>query len=120
MTNKLTLDFDLFQFVAGNRRIVREYGRKVLDVTGDRWVHNIQSIGTSEEAIDMGDIAAGGFSFWWNHDATNFVTIRSGTGADDLVKIGPGEPALFRLTASAPYAIADTAACELEYVILEA
>ena len=120
MANTLTLDFDLFQFVSGNRSVSREYGRKVFTVTGDKFTHCIQEIGTSEEAIDLGDVSAGGYSFWWNHDATNYVTIRSGTGADDLVKIGPGEVALFRLTATAPYAIADTAACELEYIILEA
>lgn len=120
MANTLTIDFDLFEFVSGNRKVSREYGKKTFTVTGDKFTHIIQEIGTAEEAIDLGDVSAGGYSFWWNHDSTNFVTIRPGTGADDLVKIGAGEVALFRLAASAPYAIADTAACEVEYVILEA
>ena len=120
MANTLTIDFALFEFVSGNRKVSRAYGKKNFTVTGDRFIHNIQEIGVADEAIELGDIAAGGFSFWWNHDTTNFVEIRAATAETDLIKIGAGELAVFRLIAAAPYAIADTDAVELEYVILEA
>lgn len=93
-----------------------------VSVAGSRMIHNRQEIGTSEEALILGDVAAGGFLIIVNRDATNFVELRSGTSATDFVRLKPGEPALFRLSpdATAPYAIADTAACEVEYILVEA
>jgi hypothetical protein len=55
-----------------------------------------------------------------NMDVTNFVKIRAGSGLTDLIKLKPGEFALFRLmTGITPYAIADTAACDIEFCIIE-
>jgi len=120
MANELTINLTQFQFLTGNRKVSREPGSLTFDVTGDKFTHAVQEIGVAEEAIDLGDVAAGGYSFWWNHDATNFVEIRADTGETDLIKLKAGEIAVFRLSGdSTPYAIADTGACELEYVILE-
>ncbi len=85
-------------------------------VSGTQVMDNVQSVGTSEEAILLGDVAPGGYWFVQNMDATNFVELRSGTGATDFIKLLAGEWAIFRTSAdaSAPYAIADTAACNVE------
>lgn len=92
------------------------------DVTGDQWISHVQEIGTSEEAIELGEIATGGWFIAMNLDDTNFIEIRPGTAETDLVKLLPGEPCMFRISgdASAPFAIADTAACKLKYFLLEA
>jgi hypothetical protein len=90
------------------------------DITGSRFTHQVQTIGTSEEALVMGDLASAGWCFVFNHDDENFVEIRAGSGAADLVKVPPESPGLFYLASATPYAIADTANCELEYLILEA
>ena len=84
-------------------------------VTGKQYMDNVQSVGITEEAILMGDVAAGGYCFFHNQDATNFVELRSGTGATDFIRLLAGEWAIFRMSAdaSAPYAIADTAAVNL-------
>lgn len=92
-----------------------------INVTGDNVMHNRQTIGTSEEALVLGDVATGGYFIAVNRDDANFVELRSGTGATDFIRLKAGEVCLFRVSpdAMAPYAIADTAACELEYWLLE-
>lgn len=54
-----------------------------------------------------------------NRDSTNFLTLKTGTGGTVMIKIPPGKFALFHFGSgvTAPYAIADTAACQLEYII---
>lgn len=92
-----------------------------LDVAGDRYTKIVQNIGTSEEAVDLGDIGTVGMIFVVNRDTTNFVELRPGSGIADLIKIRPGGFAMFELAASATlYAIADTAACDVEFLIIEA
>ena len=84
-------------------------------VTGNQWMDNVQAVGTSEEAILLGDVAAGGYCFFMNMDTTNFVELRSGTGATDFIRLLAGEWCIFRLSpdATAPFAIADTASVNL-------
>lgn len=92
-----------------------------IDMTGTDFKHGTQIIGTSEEAIDLGEVAAGGFCLLINRDATNYIEVRPNTGVADLIYMGPGEPAFFRITSDAvPYAIADTDSCLLEVYILDA
>jgi hypothetical protein len=90
------------------------------DVTGSKHHWTEQTIGTSEEALGLGDLATVGWFVCYNHDDENFVTIRAGSGAADLVKVPPGGLAgPFYLASATPYAIADTAACLLEYLVVE-
>jgi len=89
-------------------------------LTGTKYQEGRQSVGTSQEALNLGDVAAGGWCFIINRDATNYVKVRPATGATDLIRIKAGEFALFRLDAgaAAPFVIADTAAVEIQYLIL--
>lgn len=71
-----------------------------------------QTIGTSHEAIALGDVSTPGPSLLVNLDSTNFVEI----GIDDssvfvpMVKIAPGQAALIQPADSVTlYAQADTA-----------
>lgn len=91
-----------------------------VDVSGSRYVKQIQLIGITQEAIGMGEIAAPGFSVWINRDPTNAIQLRRATGEGAMVRLKPGEVAMFRLEATAPFAIALVASCYLEYLILEA
>ena len=92
-----------------------------ITVSGARFIHARQSIGTSEEALDLGDIGTGGWLLAINRHASAVIEIRSGTGATDLVRMNGGEPALFRVSAdaTAPFAIA-SAAADLEYWLIAA
>ena len=91
------------------------------NVAGTSSLHNVQKVGTSEEAITLGDSGAGGYMLLINRDSTNFVEIRQATGAADLIRLLAGNIACFRLSpdATAPFAIADTAACDLEVFLIE-
>lgn len=110
------------EFAKGNvDTIIRKVERLGIDVTGSRYFAHTQQIGTSEEALQKGELASLGYAWFKNLDATNFVSIRAATGAGNAIKLNPGECAVFRFGsgATAPYAIADTAAVYLEYLIVE-
>jgi hypothetical protein len=117
-------DLDLtvkLEYDDNNTEITVDLGTLEISVAGTNSLHHRQTVGTSEEAITLGDVAAGGYVLAVNRDATNYVKLRPGTGIADLIRIGPGECALFRLDddATAPYAIADTGSCEVEFVLID-
>lgn len=93
------------------------------DMSGTEYMKRIQEVGTTEEALVMNaDSAVPGWGIYKNLDATNYVELRQGTGVADMVRMNAGEPAMFRLAAdaTAPFAIANTAAVRLLYMIFEA
>ena len=120
MADEITLTISL-KFNKGSTTFTEGVNDLGIDVAGSVIMHNRQSVGTLEEAIVLGDVGMGGYILAINRDATNFVEIRAATGVADMVKLLPGEPACFRFPASAtaPFAIADTGACELEYWLIE-
>ena len=119
MADELTLRVSL-SFEKSDTIMELLFGPAPIEVAGTKPLRNRQSIGfAAEEAIVVGDAAAGGYFAAVNRDATNFVELRPGAGLADLIKLLPGDVCLFRLTGDATlYAIANTAAVELEYVIL--
>lgn len=120
MANELTLRCNLSYEKLGTTLSLL-FGPTNRDVTGSKPIMNRQLVGTSEEALVLGDASVGGYLMAVNRDATNYVEIRPGSGLADLVKLLPGDVCLFRVTGDAtPYVIANTAACELEYVLIPA
>lgn len=91
----------------------------IASASGGHYASGVLSVATSATAIPMGSVATGGFAIFKNLDATNYVTIRAGSGGADVVKLKTGESALFRLATNTPYAIANSAAVNLEYLIVE-
>ena len=81
--------------------------------------HHKQSIGTTEVAINLAGLTTPGFMIAINRDATNFVELRVATGGAKFARLDPGGVALVRLGSGAqvPFAIADTAACQVEFLI---
>jgi len=91
-----------------------------VDVTGDSFIHQNQSVGTSEEELTQGaDLGSPGYVFIKNLDATNYVEVGSTTGVYDI-KLLAGEIAIYRHNSNTLYAKANTAACLVEYIIIEA
>ncbi len=119
MANELTITISL-TYERGKTKLSVQENNLQVDVTGDLAIQHVQNVGTSEVAIDLGGVTAGGYMFARNLDSTNYVEIRSGTSATDVIRLKAGEVALFRLSAdsTAPFAIADTAAVDLEYLLL--
>jgi len=87
------------------------------DQTSKKLIRNVQTIGTVEEALVLGDVVTPGLAAFQNLDDTNFVEI--GISGGMFVKLKPGGQALLRMTTTAPFAKADTADVELFYVIYE-
>lgn len=116
MANELTLSGLTISFTKANVPSTNVVvGTIQPTVSGTQWMDNTQAVGTSEEAILMGDVAAGGYCLIQNMDTTNFVSIRQATGAANFIKLLAGEWCVFRLSpdASAPFIIADTGACNV-------
>jgi len=87
------------------------------DVTGESQIHAVQTVDTSEEALTShSDIGTPAWCFVKNLDTANFITIGA-TGSLNMTLLA-GESCVFR-TNVALYAQADTAACEVEYIIIE-
>lgn len=89
------------------------------DVAGSNYVSNVLSVGTSATVIPLGSVSAPHWAFFQNLDATNYLSIRNGSGGADLIKLLPYEFALVPLPETAvPYGVAHTAACLLNYLIV--
>ena len=84
----------------------------------------VQDVGTSEEALDIdGLTAAGALCIMKNTDDTNYVEVRSGTGAsNDIIKILAGECQCWRFGSdiTAPYIVANQAAVKVQFRLIPA
>lgn len=121
MANEIGVSASLL-VLKGNHQDGLDASGLSFNFTGTRALHNVQNVGTSAEALVLGEIAAGGWCLMRNLDVSNYVQVRGASGQTPLARLGPGEVALFRLdaTATAPTVQANTAACDLEYLVLEA
>lgn len=119
MANENTIGATL-KFLKGESDILFAKSGILQDVAGDDYVKRTQTVGTSEEALGLGDLTSPGYILMFNRDATNYVAIRPGTGENDLIRVPPGGVALFYCHASAPFIIANTANCQVEYLLIEA
>lgn len=83
---------------------------------------NVQNVGTSTEAIDLGE--ASFTVLWWyfrNLDATNYIEIGINTPlTQKMTKLLPGKCCLFPAATSAMYALANTATVNLQVVAIGA
>lgn len=108
-------------FTKGDLFANRPSGGYQVDVAGTHVIRNTQSVGTAWEALLLGDVATPGFISAVNLDPSNYLELSSEVaGANPLARINAGEPCLFRITSAAVYARANTAACRLDYCIIEA
>ena len=116
VTGKITLKNGKFELELNSRSLQA-------DQAGTGGVHQEQNIGTTYEAISLGEVTTAGYAMFRNNDDTNFLQIGLDGGAalTPVMKLLAGETAgPFRIDAAATlFALADTAACELEVIILE-
>jgi len=121
MADEATI-FASVRFVKGSTVVELGADNLQVDVSGNQFAWQRQSVGTSEEAIDIGEVSTGGYFCAINRDPTNFVSIRQATGGTDFIRLNAGEVCCFRIHASsvAPFWIADTAVCQVEFLLLPA
>lgn len=99
------------------RSIIRPF---VLDLDFAEAIQGAQSIGTTLTSISL-PARSGGWIWLRNLDATNFISIYpQSLSADPIARLNPGEFMLCRLDdgVSPLWLLADTAACEVEYLTL--
>lgn len=99
---------------------------RTVTITTKRPIKFIQNIGTSEEALELGDITPR-YAILKNLDPTNFVSFRVATGGANALRMsadtsgnGKGGVIMFEFGAgmTAPFLIADTAACDVEVLLV--
>ncbi|MCP4528937.1 MAG: hypothetical protein GY833_23960 [Aestuariibacter sp.] len=116
ITGKVTLKSGGFELELNSRSLK-------VDQTGEGGIQQVQEIGTTYEAIDLGQVATEGYAMFRNLDDTNFVQIGLDGGASltPVMKLLATETAgPLRIDAAATlFALADTASCNLEVIILE-
>lgn len=103
---------------------------RIRSLTADGWLHHVQQIGTSEEAITLGDVTDIREAMFINLDPTNYIELRVATGGAKFARLDPdtnqdgtgGFALLSRMGAGAqvPYAIADTGACNMLVLLKKA
>lgn len=118
MADELTISLSMDFTKSGVNVSISKAGLTI-DVSGSKYTRLVQNVGTSEEALDIGDIGTAGYCFIRNLDPTNYVSLRPGSGTANFIKLKAGEAALFRLALNGPYAIANSSACNVEIVIIE-
>jgi len=90
-----------------------------ITVSGDPRTSGVQTIGTTEEQLVLGDVSSVGVVEIFNLDSTNYLEVGGTTGVYTL-KILPGEGYVYRSTTNNVYCKANTAAVKVAYKIFSA
>lgn len=116
---KVDLGITAYKSTIMTAEITRAIRNLTINMTADNFSEGVMSVATSATAVPLGQVTSLGWCFFANKDTANFLKIRNGSGGADVVKLLAGECCLFPfLNTGVPYAIADTAACLMEYLIL--
>ena len=81
-----------------------------------------QSVGTSEEAVVLGECTSPGKFMLKNLDPTNYIEVKTGTGGVVCGKMLAGEsygPVRLGSGMQSPYVIANTASCQMEVAVIQ-
>ncbi len=121
MANELTVTGSLAYSKSPVSPITVGDNGKNFTVTGLKYVRGVQSIPTlaGGTAIQLGGIGTPGWFYLKNTDPTNYVDILSGVAGTALLRLRAGEFAMGRFAVAAPAALANTAAVNLEVLIVE-
>lgn len=106
-----------FVFAKNGARIERQLSDQIT-VTGAAMQAGVISVGTSDETVAKGDVGTIGVVYVHNMDATNYISVGS-DGTNYPLKIKAGEVQVFRWNATDIHVKANTAACRLEFILVE-
>lgn len=126
MAHELTINAAMVYADDEDTNVEMEVPNLVKTVTTKRVTRMKQNVGTSEEAINLGDVSSPGYVFFVNRDVTNYIDLKVATGGAIFARLDPdtdgdgnGGFALLKLGSGAavPYAIANTAACQMDIFV---
>lgn len=89
---------------------------QAVDVAGSALSRQVLFIGTTEEAVLMGDVTSPGYVVAHNLDTTNYVQIGAET-AEYCIRLKAGQRAIFPLEGTTIFAKANTAQCSVLFLI---
>jgi hypothetical protein len=88
-------------------------------VATKKYMYSKMSVTTAALAINLGPVSSLGWGVFINRDTTNYLQLLTSNGGVAFARLGAGQAALFYFGSgvTAPYAQANTAACQMEYLI---
>lgn len=86
----------------------------------DQCQHLVVDVDTTGTQLTYSKVANMGYLWIRNNSPDNFVLLKTASDGFAFAKLLPGEIAFFRCgsTSFIPYAVADTAPCEIEYLLI--
>lgn len=116
MANEINLGIQ-FSFAKSGAGVAKSFSGQIT-VSGNYHVSGVQNVGTVDETVALGDIATNGWLFLRNLDSTNYV-LCGADGSSYPIKLKAGEAVCVRFNGAAVHLKADTAACRVEYALVE-
>jgi hypothetical protein len=119
--NEITVTASLSAYKASvmSSAIGRSVTGLTFTMTGSFYIEGVVSVGITATLIPLGGVTAPHWGYFINKDSTNYLTIRNGATGADVGQLFPGEPAYIPLLSTGVYyAVANTAPCLLEYMVL--
>ena len=119
MSSEIAARAFLRMVVSGEDPIEIDSLTRYFDMTGTEHETGVISVGfAAKESVAKGDVGTIGWVYLKNLDSTNFIA--AGDDADSpSIKMKAGEFFLGRWNATNISVIADTAACRMQYVMIE-
>lgn len=122
MSDEITISCSL-KLANGDLKESRSASNIYVDQTTQKSIGGVQSIGTTEEAVTVGDLTAAGFIYIRNLDATNYVEIgvKPGLTFYPVAQLEVGDPpAIFKVASGVTlYARANTNPVNIDKLILD-
>lgn len=102
--------------------IGRSVSGLVLSMAGTQFIGPTSMlVTTSAIAIPLGQVTTPHWAWFYNLDPTNYVQFQNGSGGAVFLRLNPGEGTWVPLDPGiTPYAKANTASVQIEYLILDA
>lgn len=122
MANEIRFRVQL-SFAKSGRSGYADSGDLIATMTGTHYWEGTQTVGTSEEALFLGEVPAGGAYYYIeNLDATNPVDLKPASGAAANPSILPGKVAFgqFKSTVTTPFVQATTAPVSIKVLLIQA
>lgn len=115
MANELTITTSL-SYSKSSDTVTRSKTSQIT-VSGSVRASGVQTIGTSEEALAIGDVTSVGVVFIQNLDPTNYVEVAAVPSERYSIKIKAGESYAFRAVGNTIYCKANTAPVKVAYEV---
>lgn len=122
MAQEITLRASL-SYAKSGRATAADSGELAIDMSGTKHLDTVQTVGTSEEALQLGEAGAASSHYWIkNLDATNPVDLKPASGGAVTTRILPGRVAVgqFAPGVSAPFVQAITASVDIRILLVQA